>query len=146
LLVSERFTTTLTAPQRPVMVWLHGGAYQSGTGNTYDGAALVKKGVVVVTLNYRLGAMGYLAHPAFASEDAHGSAGNYGLLDQIAALDWVRRNISRFGGDPRGSPCSASRPAVIRLGRSSHRRSHEASSTGRSYRVVLDLRMESCHA
>jgi para-nitrobenzyl esterase len=92
------FTTAVTA-SRPVMVWLHGGAYQSGTGNTYDGAALARKGVVVVTLNYRLGALGYLAHPAFASEDAHGSSGNYGLLDQIAALEWVRRNIGRFGGD-----------------------------------------------
>ena len=91
--------TTAVAASRPVMVWLHGGAYQAGTGNTYDGAALAKKGVVVVTLNYRLGPLGYLAHPAFASEDEHGSSGNYGLLDQIAALEWVRRNISRFGGD-----------------------------------------------
>jgi para-nitrobenzyl esterase len=93
------FTTGVTASRRPVMVWLHGGAYQSGTGNIYDGAAVAKKGVVVVTLNYRLGALGYLAHPAFASEDPHGSSGNYGLLDQVAALEWVRRNIDRFGGD-----------------------------------------------
>jgi para-nitrobenzyl esterase len=77
------FTTGVTASRRPVMVWLHGGAYQSGTGNVYDGAALAKKGVVVVTLHYRLGDRGYLAHPAFAAEDPHGSSGNYGLLDQM---------------------------------------------------------------
>jgi para-nitrobenzyl esterase len=89
------------AGRRPVMVWIHGGGYSSGHGTLalYDGGTLARKGVVLVTLNYRLGPLGYLAHPALAAEDPHGSAGTYGLLDQIAALQWVRRNIGRFGGD-----------------------------------------------
>jgi para-nitrobenzyl esterase len=84
---------------RPVMVWLHGGANRTGRGGA-DAAALVPQGVVVVTVNYRLGLLGFLAHPALASESPQGSSGNYGLLDQIEALRWVRRNIAAFGGDP----------------------------------------------
>ena len=90
------------ATRRPVMVWIHGGGFFAGFGGEerHNGARLAKKGAVVVTLNYRLGAFGFLAHPAFASESPYHAAGNYGLLDQIAALQWVQRNIARFGGDP----------------------------------------------
>jgi para-nitrobenzyl esterase len=86
----------------PVMVWIHGGGFFGGTASvpTYDGEALARRGVVLVTLNYRLGALGFLAHPALSRESAHGVSGNYGLLDQIAALRWVQKNIAAFGGDP----------------------------------------------
>jgi len=86
----------------PVMVFIHGGAFVEGAGSLprYDGSALAKKGVVVVTLNYRLGALGFMAHPLLASESAHNSSGNYGLQDQQAALQWVQKNIGAFGGDP----------------------------------------------
>lgn len=87
------------AVNAPVMVWVHGGSLRTGSG-TYDGSGLARKGVVVVTLNYRLGVLGYLAHPHLSEESAHGSSGNYGLLDQIEALRWVRENIGAFGGDP----------------------------------------------
>ncbi|REJ85866.1 MAG: carboxylesterase family protein [Acidobacteria bacterium] len=88
--------------KRPVMVWIHGGALTRGSGAlpVYDGTALAKKGVVVVTINYRLGALGFLAHPALSAESEQGASGNYGVLDQIAALRWVQRNIQSFGGDP----------------------------------------------
>jgi para-nitrobenzyl esterase len=87
---------------RPVLVWIHGGGFWAGFGGEerHNGLRLAQKGAVVVTLNYRLGAFGFLAHPAFAAESPHHAAGNYGLLDQIAALQWVQRNIARFGGDP----------------------------------------------
>ena len=90
------------ASRLPVMVWIHGGGFWAGFGGEerHNGARLAQKGAVVVTLNYRLGAFGFLAHPAFAAESPHHAAGNYGLLDQIAALQWVKRNIARFGGDP----------------------------------------------
>lgn len=86
----------------PVMVWIHGGAFISGSGSDeiYDGAALARQGVVVVTFNYRLGALGFLAHPLLSVESPHHISGNYGLLDQVAALQWVQRNIDQFGGDP----------------------------------------------
>jgi para-nitrobenzyl esterase len=86
----------------PVMVWIHGGGFiaGTGTGRLTDGAALARRGVVVVTINYRLGPFGFLASAALSQESAHGVSGNYGLLDQIAALKWVRRNIASFGGDP----------------------------------------------
>lgn len=85
--------------RRPVLVWLHGGAYLFGAGSLglYDGAALARRGLVVVTVNYRLGALGFFAHPALERE---GNVANFGLLDQIAALRWVRQNIAAFGGDP----------------------------------------------
>jgi len=82
---------------RPVLVWIHGGGLEQDGARDYDGTKLAADGVVVVTINYRLGALGFLAHPALAS---HGAAGNYGLMDQQAALRWVQRNIARFGGDP----------------------------------------------
>lgn len=86
----------------PVFVWIHGGALTSGSGGDpiYDGSALAKRGMVVVSINYRLGALGYLAHPELSAESADGVSGNYGLLDQIAALEWVKANIASFGGDP----------------------------------------------
>ncbi|HEY2577748.1 MAG TPA: carboxylesterase family protein [Streptosporangiaceae bacterium] len=84
----------------PVMVWIHGGALVVGESNDYDPTALVRHGVIVVTINYRLGVFGFLAHPALASRPG-GPAGNYGLMDQQAALRWVQRNIAHFGGDPR---------------------------------------------
>lgn len=94
-----------TGPQArlPVMVFLHGGAFCSGSGGlaVYNGEALASHGVVVATLNYRLGALGFLAHPLLSAESPDGVSGNYGLLDQQAALAWVRRNIEAFGGDPR---------------------------------------------
>lgn len=88
--------------KRPVMVWIHGGALTRGSASipAYDGEALARKSVVLVTINYRLGPFGYFAHPALSRESEHGSSGNYGVLDQIAALRWVRRNIAAFGGDP----------------------------------------------
>jgi para-nitrobenzyl esterase len=84
----------------PVMVWIHGGALVTGLSDTYDPVALVRQGVVVVTINYRLGELGFLAHPALAAENG-GSSGNYGLMDQQAALRWVQSNIGRFGGNSR---------------------------------------------
>jgi para-nitrobenzyl esterase len=87
---------------RPVMVWFHGGGHTGGWGSAqiFDGAELARQGVVLVTLNYRLGPLGFMTHPALTAESPHGSSGNYGLLDKIAALEWVRDNIARFGGDP----------------------------------------------
>ena len=84
---------------RPVLVWIHGGGLVQDGGRNYDGTKLAADGAVVVTINYRLGALGFLAHPALASRPG-GAAGNYGLMDQQAALRWVQRNIARFGGDP----------------------------------------------
>jgi para-nitrobenzyl esterase len=84
---------------RPVLVWIHGGGLTLDAGRNYDGSKLAADGTVVVTINYRLGALGFLAHPALASRPG-GSAGNYGLMDQQAALRWVQRNIAGFGGDP----------------------------------------------
>ncbi|WP_058910176.1 carboxylesterase/lipase family protein [Entomohabitans teleogrylli] len=86
----------------PVMVWIHGGGYTIGAGGLppYDGRALAQRGVVVVTLNYRLGHLGFFAHPALEGEDPLGPTHNFALLDQIAALQWVKTHISLFGGDP----------------------------------------------
>ena len=86
----------------PVLVWIHGGGLAIGNGAdiTYDGTRLAQRGVVLVTVNYRLGAFGYLAHPRLSAESEHGASGNYGLLDQVAALGWIQRNIAAFGGDP----------------------------------------------
>jgi len=86
----------------PVMVWIHGGALTrgSGSGAVYDGTELAKKGVVLVTINYRLGVFGYMAHPELSAESKHNRSGNYGTSDQIQALRWVQNNIEAFGGDP----------------------------------------------
>ena len=90
------------AEKQPVMVWIHGGGHQFGSGDFdyYQSNGLVEKGVVLVTINYRLGVMGYMAHPALSAEDPNGVSGNYGTLDQMAALKWVEQNISAYGGDP----------------------------------------------
>jgi para-nitrobenzyl esterase len=95
------WTTAKSGEKRPVMVWIHGGALTRGSGanRTYNGAAFAKKGVVLVTINYRLGPFGYLAHPELTAESPQHSSGNYGVLDQIAALRWVQKNIAAFGGD-----------------------------------------------
>jgi para-nitrobenzyl esterase len=94
--------TTQGGRNRPVLLWIHGGALTSGSSSErlYDGAKLAAHGVVVVSINYRLGILGYLAHPQLSAESPQRISGNYGLLDQIEALRWVRRNISTFGGDP----------------------------------------------
>jgi para-nitrobenzyl esterase len=86
----------------PVMVWIHGGSYTTGAGSqpVYDGKNLARQDVVIVTINYRLGPLGFLSHPLLSKESLHGVSGNYGLLDQIAALKWVKKNIQSFGGDP----------------------------------------------
>ncbi|MGV9454865.1 carboxylesterase/lipase family protein [Streptomyces sp. NPDC003635] len=83
----------------PVLVWLHGGGNVYGAGSDYDGSALAARGLVVVTVNYRLGALGFLAHPALSTESTDHASGDYGLMDQQAALRWVQRNIGAFGGD-----------------------------------------------
>ena len=94
------YTPTLRdRSSRPVLVWIHGGGLIQDGGRNYDGTKLAAAGTVVVTINYRLGALGFLAHPALASRPG-GAAGNYGLMDQQAALRWVQRNIAQFGGDP----------------------------------------------
>lgn len=89
------------AEKFPVMFWIHGGGNISGSSQAVPmGPALARKGVVLVSINYRLGALGFLAHPALTAESPQHASGNYGILDQIAALQWVRRNIANFGGDP----------------------------------------------
>jgi len=90
------------ARNEPVLVWIHGGALTSGSSSErmYDGAKLAARGMVLVSINYRLGILGYLAHPQLSAESPQRISGNYGLLDQIEALRWVQRNIAAFGGDP----------------------------------------------
>jgi para-nitrobenzyl esterase len=90
------------AMRLPAMVWIHGGGSSVGSGAEprYDGARLAARGVLVVTLNHRLNALGFLAHPELTAESEHRASGNYGLLDLVAALQWVKRNIAAFGGDP----------------------------------------------
>lgn len=102
-LVLNVFTAAREARERrPVMVWIHGGGFYGGSGSTdaYEGRSLAGRGAVLVTINYRLGPFGFLAHPWLSGESERGVSGNYGLLDQIAALGWVKRNIAAFGGDP----------------------------------------------
>jgi para-nitrobenzyl esterase len=90
------------ARHAPVFFWIYGGALWGGASNDpiYDGARLARRGVIVVTINYRLGVLGWLAHPELSAESPLGISGNYGLLDQIAALRWVKHNVRAFGGDP----------------------------------------------
>lgn len=98
------WTGATAAPERrPVYVWIHGGGYTEGSTAVpvYDGENLAKRGIVVVTINYRLGVLGFLAHPDLTKESDRNASGNYGTLDQIAALEWVRDNIAAFGGDPK---------------------------------------------
>lgn len=96
-------STEPTSEKPPVLVYIPGGGFASGSGALplYDGEALASSGeIIVVTINYRLGVLGFLSHPELAAESEHGASGNYGILDQIAALDWIRQNIASFGGDP----------------------------------------------
>ena len=96
------WTTATSGTKAPVLVWIHGGALTKGSSisDTRDGVPLAQKGVVLVSINYRLGPLGYLAHPELTAESPHHASGNYGVLDQIAALRWVQTNIAAFGGDP----------------------------------------------
>jgi len=89
-------------PKLPVMVWIYGGGFAAGTTSEdrQNGYNLAQQGVIVVSMNYRLGVFGFLVHDELAKESGHNSAGNYGLLDQLAALKWVHENIASFGGDP----------------------------------------------
>ena len=97
-------TDAINKPDKalPVAFWVHGGAYFNGYGHeiTMDGDAWAKRGVILVTINYRLGIFGFLAHPELSAENADGTSGNYGTYDQVAALKWVHENIAAFGGDP----------------------------------------------
>jgi para-nitrobenzyl esterase len=88
--------------KQPVFLWIYGGGLSSGSANCaiYDGEALAKKGIVFVSINYRVGALGFMAHPELSKESGYHASGNYGFLDQIAALKWVQKNIAAFGGDP----------------------------------------------
>jgi para-nitrobenzyl esterase len=99
--LSLNIWTPAHAGKAPVLVWIHGGALTTGSSSetVYEGAGLAERGVVVVSINYRLGVLGYLAHPGLSAESPQRISGNYGLLDQIAALYWVKNNIAAFGGD-----------------------------------------------
>jgi len=97
------WTPAESADERlPVLVYFYGGGFMAGDGSEprYDGESMAKRGIVAVTLNYRLGIFGFFSHPELSAESPHGASGNYGLLDQAAALRWVRQNIAAFGGDP----------------------------------------------
>jgi para-nitrobenzyl esterase len=100
--LSLNIWTRSPAGKAPVIVWIHGGSLVAGSSKErlYDGSALAAEGVVVVSINYRLGVLGWLAHPDLSAESPAGISGNYGLMDQIEALRWVQRNIGAFGGDP----------------------------------------------
>ena len=102
LYLNIRTTSVEATAKLPVMVWIHGGDHQDGSGGEvfYDSSALSKKGVVTVTINYRLGLLGYYTHPELTQESEQKVSGNYGTLDQVAALKWVKENIVAFGGDP----------------------------------------------
>ncbi len=98
------WTPARSARERlPVMVWIHGGGFQAGGGGEprHDGEAFARKGVVLVTINYRLGVFGFFAHPELTRESGRNASGNYGMLDQVAALRWVQENIAAFGGNPK---------------------------------------------
>jgi len=96
------WTSSKNKEKHPVLVWIYGGGLNSGSANCdiYDGEEMAKKGVVFVSINYRVGVMGFMAHPELSKESGYNSSGNYGFLDQIAALKWVQKNIAAFGGDP----------------------------------------------
>ncbi len=95
-------TTKTSIEKLPVLVYFYGGGFVAGDGSEprYDGESLARRGIVVVTVNYRLGVFGFLAHPELTKESPHKASGNYALLDQAAAIQWVKRNISAFGGNP----------------------------------------------
>src|SRR5262245_37993782 len=104
--------------RRPVMMWIYGGGFTGGSGGLawYDGENLASKGPVIVTMNYRLGSLGFFAHPELAKESGHNAAGNYGMMDAIAALQWVKKNISAFGGDPNNVTIAGESAGAIMVG------------------------------
>ena len=104
--------------QRPVMVWIYGGGFTGGSGGLawYDGENLASKGPVIVTFNYRLGPLGFFAHPELALESGRHAAGNYGMMDALAALQWVKKNISAFGGDPNNVTVAGESAGAIMVG------------------------------
>ena len=112
--------TSATSPndKRPVMVWIYGGGFTGGSGGLawYDGENLASKGPVIVTFNYRLGSLGFFAHPELAKESGHNASGNYGMMDAIAALQWVKKNISAFGGDPNNVTIAGESAGAIMVG------------------------------
>jgi para-nitrobenzyl esterase len=112
--------TSATSPndKRPVMVWIYGGGFTGGSGGLawYDGENLASKGPVIVTFNYRLGSLGFFAHPELAKESGHNASGNYGMMDAIAALQWVKKNIGAFGGDPNNVTIAGESAGAIMVG------------------------------
>ena len=104
--------------KRPVMVWIYGGGFTGGSGGLtwYDGENLAAKGPVIVTFNYRLGVLGFFAHPDLAKEAGHPGSGNYGMMDAIAMLQWVKRNIAAFGGDPNNVTLAGESAGAIMVG------------------------------
>jgi para-nitrobenzyl esterase len=104
--------------RRPVMVWIYGGGFTGGSGGLawYDGENLAAKGPVIVTFNYRLGSLGFFAHPELARESGRNAAGNYGMMDAIAMLQWVKRNIAAFGGDPNNVTIAGESAGAIMVG------------------------------
>ena len=105
--------------KRPVFVYIYGGGFNSGSGQVpvYDGEGLAAKGILVVSMNYRVGVLGFLAHPELSKESHNKVSGNYGMFDQIAALRWIQANIGKFGGDPNrvtiaGQSAGAAHPSI----------------------------------
>jgi len=143
-----------TGERLPVMVWIHGGGCTTGAGSLaiYDGSNLARQGVVVVTINYRLGPFGFFAHPLLSAELPQGVSGNYGFLDQIAALRWVHNNIAAFGGDPgcvtifgeSAGSCSVVRLLISPLAKGLfHRAIAESGGIGRSRHLRENWGMKS---
>jgi para-nitrobenzyl esterase len=111
-------SATSANDKRPVMVWIYGGGFTGGSGGLawYDGEALAAKGPVIVTFNYRLGSLGFFAHPELAKESGHAGSGNYGMMDAVAMLQWVKRNIAAFGGDPNKVTIAGESAGAIMVG------------------------------
>ncbi len=107
-----------TNARRPVMMWIYGGGFSGGSGGQawYDGEDLAAKGAVIVTMNYRLGGFGFLSHPELAKEAGHSGSGNYGMMDAIAALKWIKTNIAAFGGDPNNVTIAGESAGAIMVG------------------------------
>ena len=122
----------------PVLFWIHGGGFVAGAPaeQLYHGEWLAKKGVVFVSVAYRLGVFGFLAHPELSAESAHHVSGNYGILDMIAGLQWVQKNIAAFGGDPSRSQYKENQQALPRSAFSARRRLPRDSSEVRSRKVA----------
>jgi para-nitrobenzyl esterase len=138
--------STDRAERRPAIVWFYLGAFQLGSGSAdfYHGEAWAAAGAVFVTFNFRLGKLGFLAHPDLKDEDQNGVCGNYGLLDQVAALEWVRDNIAQFGGDPDcvtifGSSSGASSVSLLMASPASRNLFHRAiAESGGSFGTVAE--------